>query len=442
MKPSRYNHFFKLETGITLAFNSASGALAGIEKEHWPRIETLMENCDHAETAADREFVDGLIEGGYLVADNIDEIDDLQKRSQSLRYQGQAFMLTIAPTLACNFKCDYCFESQSRTHMTEETEKALLEFSEQHLRQAKKMIITWFGGEPTIQLKTIERLQLGLRLVADKHGVEAEPASIITNGYLLDSRMAKHLKDIGIALAQITLDGPEEVHNKRRKLRDGRGTFKRIVDNICETADILQIAVRINIDRGNVESAYRVIEELDNRKVLSKVDAHFARVGSSGSSCADIRDRCFNYEEFSKKLVILYQKLFNRGVHRVDYPQVHGGVFCGAVSDHSFVVSPTGDLFNCWEELSLDKEKSIGTVYNEQLESFQEKTLEGYRDWNPFQMRNCRDCDILPICMGGCPLHSLSSGNKDIGVCASWKFNLKEMLELRYRCQAYEEVSE
>ena len=40
---------------------------------------------------------------------------------------------------------------------------------------------------------------------------------------------------------QVTLDGPEEIHNKRRPLKGGQGTFDRIVAGIdaaleCETA--------------------------------------------------------------------------------------------------------------------------------------------------------------------------------------------------------------
>ena len=38
MKPSRYNHLIELDDGTVLAFNSASGALAEIEKENRAKI--------------------------------------------------------------------------------------------------------------------------------------------------------------------------------------------------------------------------------------------------------------------------------------------------------------------------------------------------------------------------------------------------------------------
>jgi len=47
-------------------------------------------------------------------------------------------------------------------------------------------------------------------------------------------------------------------------------------------------------------------------------------------------------------------------------------------------------------------------------------------------MKECRECQILPICMGGCPYIALKEGMKDKGECIDWKYNLKEMLSLYY----------
>ncbi len=440
MKPSRYNFFFEVDGGVTLAFNSNSGALAEIEKEHLPRIQNLLKHPDQAESDMDKEFVDSLRGGGYLVGDAIDEISCLQVDANTYRLSSATLSLTIAPTLACNFSCDYCYESQSGLRMSEQTQEALLEFADRRLGQSSKLLICWFGGEPTLCLPVIERLQGGLLELANKHQSQVEPTSIISNGYLLDAAMARRMKEIGISEVQITIDGPPEVHDRRRKLRNGKGTFSRILDNVTDICDILEVGIRINVDRENTDDACRVVEIFRDRQILHKVKIYFAQVQSSGIACADIRDRCFGQEEFSKWQVKLYKTLIDRGIYHVDYPEVSGGITCGSVSNNSFVVSPTGHLFKCWEELSLDPGKSVGDIFSSELTDEQKANIDKFKNWNPFKLSECRECEILPVCMGGCPIHSINAGHPDRGSCSPWKFNLREMLELRHQCEQAREA--
>jgi uncharacterized protein len=399
-----------------------------------------MKHPDQAETSQDKEFVEGLVSGGYLIGDAIDEVTALRVQANMSRLSSSTLALTIAPTLACNFSCDYCFESQSAVRMSEQTQRALLDFADYHLEEASKLLVCWFGGEPTLCLPIIERLQTELLEIAERHNAQMEPTSLITNGYLLDGKMARKLRNLDITEAQITIDGPPAVHDRRRKLRNGKGTFARIMDNLTEISDILTVGIRINVDRENTEEACQVVEILRDRKILSSIKVSFAQVQSSGAACADIRDRCLGHEEFSRWQVRLYKNLMDKGIYHVDYPEISGGVTCGAVSKNSFVISPTGDCFKCWEELSLDREKSIGDIFSSQPNEQQKVNIERFRAWNPFEMAECRECDILPICLGGCPIHGLNAGDKDRGACSPWKFNLRDMLELRYQCEAAREA--
>jgi uncharacterized protein len=177
------------------------------------------------------------------------------------------------------------------------------------------------------------------------------------------------------------------------------------------------------------------MEELDRLGILPKIKIYFAKVKSAGAVCADIRDQCFGEEEFAGNVVELYRRLMGMGISQVDYPKVFGGVFCGAVSERAFVISPTGHVFKCWEELALDPEKSVGDIFSPEQADYQKKNLEKLRSWDPFKSDECRECNILPICMGGCPVHSLNKKDSDQGVCSLWKFNLSEMMNLRYQCE-------
>jgi uncharacterized protein len=440
MKPSHYNHIFDIDDGKTLLYNSASGALAEIDADSRTRLDRLLTHPEAVETDQDKELFDGLVEGGYLIDDKIDEPSLMKARSRRQKIEGATFSLTIAPTLACNFCCDYCFESQSNVRMKLETETALLQFADREMDRADKLLVTWFGGEPTLCLPTIERIQRGLAELAEKHKIKIHPASIVTNGYLLDQAMAERLRELGVTIAQVTIDGPEEVHNRRRKLHSGRGTYRQIMDNLSETAGILKFLVRINVDRDNAESAHEVLQDLERRDILSKVQVHFAQVTSGTGVCADMRDRCFSGEEYSRSQVNLYRALIDRGIYRYDYPQVFGGVHCGALSDHYFVVSPNGLLFRCWEELSQDPALSIGSIFTEQIDADQQKNRDRYAAWDPFTKSGCKACEVLPICMGGCPILGMRQADPNKGFCMPWKYNLKDMLYVRYLCDAKKEV--
>lgn len=441
MKPSRFNIFIDNDNGATLAFNSASATLAEIFPDKLPIIERLIQSPGSVSNTEEAQYMEALLEGRYIIDDAIDELTVLKVRNRQQRFGNSVLMLTIAPTLACNFRCDYCFENQSASHMDRKTEEALLKFSDERLRRSTGLLVTWFGGEPTLCLETIERLQCGLQQMCARHEVVLQPSSIITNGYLLDKAMAMRLTAAGVGEAQITLDGPARVHDLRRKLAGGGGSYSRILENLKASADILRIGVRINVDRHNYASTTEVLRDLEAHGLLQKVYPYFAQVQASTGVCADIRNRCFSTEEFSREQVEMYRDLMAGGFGNVEYPMLSAGGHCSADTDNSFVVAPNGDLFKCWEELSGDSTDSVGSVHQAEPTPEQLKKQYSYLAWDPLEKAGCRECNILPICMGGCPRHALQQDSPSTGACCSWKFNLKEMLMLRYQCDLRKEVN-
>jgi len=433
MKASLYNHFIEIPGGRTiLAYNAYSGAVAEIEKENYSAVKDILAHPEATYHGPASEFLQCLRGGGFLIGDGIDQTTALKVKARSDRLEGTILTLTVAPTLACNFNCDYCFESRSGIRMTEETQDALIAFSDRYLYRANALRLCWFGGEPTLCFSMIESLQNRFNELAVKHRIKQFPATIITNGFLMDGAMAQRLQQLGITHAQVTLDGPEVVHDRRRKLRNGRGTFQRIIDNLCAAAGVLDLTVRINIDKDNVDSAAEVVELLQQRDILDKVRITFAQITSSGSVCSDIIERCHDSEEFAGILTRLYSRLLTTGLKQVNFPGPSSGAVCGAIADGYFVVSPTGHLFKCWEDLSVDAHKSIGSIFTTEQTELQKQNLERYQAWQPLAFTECRDCRILPICMGGCPARGLEQTNPTHGSCASWKYNLREMLELAY----------
>jgi uncharacterized protein len=440
MKPSRFNIFIDTGHGSRLLFNSASAALAEIEPEKTAIVDRLLTDRILPQTATEKELRRQLIEGGYLVEDNLDEIAALKNENRNERLSGSDLMLTIAPTLACNFGCSYCFENSRPDRMNDTTQDALLSFSEKRLKAARGLTVTWFGGEPTLCLDIVEKLQNGLSEMAENLGVRINPAAIVTNGYLLNKKNALRLKAAGVTDVQITLDGPPEIHNARRMLKNGSATFDRIVENMVLSSEILNIVVRINIDRENEHAACEVLDFLNQKNVLDKIAVYFARVNPGGGVCTDLQEKCTTNEEFSRRQVDFYRHLIDNGIYNIEYPSLTPGSYCSADSANAFVVAPDGYLFKCWEEISDGPSRSVGTVFTDELDERQLNNRKIYSDWDPFEKKECLECDILPICLGGCPHQGIQDNNPSSGHCISWKYNLRDMMLLRYFCEQRKEV--
>jgi uncharacterized protein len=440
MKASRYNVRVPAPGGGTLLFNAATAALAHLGPADEPVVAHILAGSP-ASNDAETGLSATLREEGFLVEDDADELAAQRADSQRARIGSRSFLLTVAPTLACNFACDYCFErTAAGPPMSEETERALLAFCRKRLAGAEDLLVNWFGGEPTLLLGTIERLNPALAEAAARHGVEVRPGEIVTNGWLLDESVARRLAAAGILEAQITLDGPEPIHDARRRLPDGHGTFARILRGIEESAAHLNITIRVNLDRRNEASAPDLLETLDRRALLNRVGVYFAPVLDDNPSCGGLHGRCFGSAEFPEKLAALHERLFSEGRAQIGYPEVAGGSACGADTDLAFVVGPDGTLFKCWEDLT-DLGTSVGSVHAEEPEPWQRRNSERYLTWDPFEKSGCRECEVLPLCMGCCPRRAIRLDLPDRGYCCAWKHNLGPMLVLRHRAEGGEEAN-
>lgn len=432
IKASKYNFFINADDGYILAYNAFSNSLARVEPEKFELIRQILRAPAEFsfDTAEKKKLKKNLLKGYFLIDDRLDEIEILKMRNRIGRFSGEFLGLTIAPTLACNFKCTYCFEDRKTDTMTTEVEEALIRFVSSRLDSINSLAVTWFGGEPTLSLDIIDRLSNRFRDLCEAHKVEFAPMSMITNGYRLNKEMAEKLKALNIVTSQVTLDGPREVHDRRRKLNNGHGTFDAILANIKEVMDILQIHIRINIDKENVDRVDEIYSVFEEYGFTDKVPFYFGNVQSMTDACSDVSTVCFSTREYSSTVIELLKKSRDKGLVSYRYPSPAHFGFCGADKLNAYVVAPSGYLYKCWNEISFEKEHSVGTVFDEDLQPYQINTLTRYLNWDPFENKRCVKCNFMPICSGGCPYLAFNrSRSKN---CIDFKYNLHEMLRLKY----------
>jgi len=432
MRASRFNTCSRLADGTGLFFNHATLSLVALEPVAAERAAHILGDPGRFAAARGHRRVARLLEKhGFLVADGTDELAPLRAGYRAYQENTANLNLTILTTLACNFRCTYCYQGQVHVgRMLREVEEAIPRFAASRLPEGGSFTVTWYGGEPLLAKPTIERLSREFLALAAAKGASYE-ASIITNGYLLDGETARWLKGLEVHRAQVTLDGPPRVHDRRRPLASGKGSFERIVANLRESVEHLRTSIRMNVDEENRESVGELIEHLVAAGLAGKVDFYAGRTTSFPTTCSDGAGRCLDSEAFSLVSLETSLELTRRGLWDDVLPALMSGP-CAAIRSNSFVVTPSGGLVTCWDEVG-EPERFVGHL----LEPETERMAANRRAWaeyDPFALA-CAGCEVLPTCMSFCPYQVRETGELP---CRGWKYHPAEHALNLYRLRLKE----
>jgi uncharacterized protein len=426
---SKYNCLFRLESQGGFVYNSLSGVLIELDEPHYRLLESLKSE-DTGLPAIDSAFQDLLKEKSILIDSSKEEGMLLvhQRMRHAACFDTSSLTLTICPTLACNFRCAYCFEPGQKkgATMTDETEGALIRFIRKY-KHIRYLDISWFGGEPLLEFDRI----CSLTSKFEDLGIPFN-ATLITNGYLLDKKKIDRFNDLKITSIQVTLDGPKEVHNTRRILKGGKPTYDRIIGNVATLLGSSykgDCIIRVNTDRHNMDEyiGFRTaLLEKFGEKAPAVYPGHVHTSSTHPYDCT----RCLNNAEWSDFTL----DLFNRGgISRRGgfFPGNSLDTLCVATGCQGFVVGPEGELYKCWEEVGRP-EFVIGSISSQDF--ITDPVLEARYTvgTDPFTDQECRRCTTLPICGGGCTDRRMKvrlHGEKGMDICSPYKHNLANYLK-------------
>jgi uncharacterized protein len=281
-----------------------------------------------------------------------------------------------------------------------------------------------------LALGVIKRLSEKLMKICDRASAKYS-ARIITNGYLLDKKAVKTLASLAVEEAQVTIDGPPEVHNLRRRLKNGGETYSRVLANVKDAMAAIPIILRMNVDQTNRDRIDEMLDILVKEGLHTKAGFHIGWTTPYTDACQDIAENCLTADDFSLLGMETMMKMIARGfTSAFGIPQRKDAV-CLAENSRAFVIMPRGGIVNCWNEIdSTDAE--IGHLWKPPTPRM-EINARRWQEKNPFELE-CYDCRLLPICMGGCPYLLMKSGKLP---CHPWKYNLDEGLALYFYLQVY-----
>lgn len=433
-KPSAYNHRTALPEGDVLYFNFYTLNLMALSSRQAAAAERLLRDPSKIRGKRISGLTKQLIDKGFLVDARLDETDLLRRLRQQARSRPGSLGLTILPTLACNFRCVYCYEAHRPQSMGPEVEAAVLRLAEDRLAAEGELSVTWFGGEPLLRMDIIERLSGAFIDLCGRRGARYT-ASMISNGYLLTRETAERLSALKVARVQVTLDGPPEIHDVRRPLAGGGGTFATILENLQEASQLLRINLRVNVDRSNRASVPGLLDLLVREGLGPSVFPYLGQTRPYTAVCQDVAALCLSDEDFSLFELETGMEMIKRGLGGYSLPQSRN-VYCMAERENHWVVAPWGGLMKCWNDAS-----DPGLEAAHLLEPMTPRREENARRWrsrDPFESE-CRMCPLLPVCAGGCPYFFIRFNTLD---CHGWKHHLDESLAFYYLIKQMERVGE
>ena len=158
---------------------------------------------------------------------------------------------------------------------------------------------------------------------------------------------------------------------------------------------------------------------------------NFGQVSAFSDVCKSIESNCYNNEQFADIMLPLYEKVLVRGftVNKMAaYPMPRVN-YCCVDYANEFVIDNRGDFYRCWNHVGNLK-MSSGNV-NDGNNIALNKNYLSWIQWNPIRHSKCRECNYLPICIGGCPDAMRNSDDRQ-PICGTVKYNLDKVLEHYY----------
>lgn len=465
--PSAYNHFvqFTIEGGqeVRILSNLFVGAADEVAPEVFQRfVQADSTGVFSPNPQLSHDALDYFVGKGYLYTDAEAEERTIQSISKNYRSRDQIAaglqggQYGFITSLRCNLACPYCFQ-QKRADSTGFLTRAQVDRGLAAIAEAEKAVaelnggkslpkISITGGEPLLpNAANLDVLEYLIARLIDL----GWPFNITTNGTELKRFVGGREATPRCRNIQVTLDGPREIHDRRRCFRGGGPSF----DRICEGVDAAlsagwHLTLRVCLDMENVCSMPELARFVISRGWLRNPDfsAYVSPVTDHGSICgdgasrdeADLLQMLLSVVKDTPQVAKVFDIKHFRGFNYVDRllvkkdPRFPVIFRCEAVTG-MYIFDPLGDIHVCLEAVG-DRSLRIGSYdphWNIDQEAFSRWTSR-----NVLAVSQCDKCKVRFLCAGGCTMESFNREDADVcmpflrEIDIAWRFFAETQPEL------------
>jgi 12,18-didecarboxysiroheme deacetylase len=197
-------------------------------------------------------------------------------------------------TRRCNLKCVHCYahakDIEFKNELTTGQGKELID----DLAEFGAPVILFSGGEPTMRKDLPE--------LADYARSKGMRAVISTNGTLIDEKMAKVLKEIGLSYVGISLDGVRETNDMFRGMP---GAFDAALTGVrnCKREGI-KVGLRFTINKKNVADIPAIFDLIEEERIPRVCFYHLVYAGRGSK----LVEEDLTHEESRKTLDLIMDR--------------------------------------------------------------------------------------------------------------------------------------
>ncbi len=432
---SRHNIFSKIKDSENFYIVNLLTGNADIVS---PADAEKINSIRNGKPITDTSFLTELSDKGYWV----DEKEEAKLyRNKYLNFvdsrNDDEIQLFFVTNYSCNFACSYCYQDEyapTKGLLTNDIIDSFFSYIQNEFAGRKKYI-TVFGGEPL--LNSPKQKELISYLISKANAANLD-VSFVTNGYTLVEYI-DILKQGRVREVQITLDGTASVHNQRRFLKGGAGTFDRIIDGIDACiANNITVNLRMVVDKDNIENLPE-LSQFAIDKGWTTSPFFKTQIGRNYElhHCQSAPNRLFSRVSLYQELYALIQKHpFIAEFYKPAYSISKFLFENGSLPDPLFDSCPacksewafdfTGHIYSCTATVGKIDE-SLGTFYPEV--SHKDDMVSAWENRDVTSIDECSTCNMQLACGGGC---GSIAKNRTGNVCTSDCRPVTELLELGF----------
>jgi uncharacterized protein len=317
----------------------------------------------------------------------------------------------------CNMACTYCFYLEkadlfpdTKTHRM--SEDILEETVKQVLAQGESEVsFGWQGGEPT--LMGLPFFQKAVQFQQQYGKSQTVGNGLQTNGLLIDKEWAKLLSEYKFLIG-LSLDGPEHIHDRYRKMRNGKGSWSQVVDKakLLLDNDVATNALIVINDYSvdypeDIYSFHKSIG-LNHMQFIPCLEtdptdpSRKATFSAPADKYGQFLCRLFDLwlDDFDGMIATTSIRFFDSLFHiYVDFPPPECTLLkeCGVY----VVVEHNGDVYSC--DFFVDPEWKLGNIkVNRLVDMLNSSTQTRFGRLKASLPNDCIQCAWLQTCRGGC----------------------------------------
>ena len=340
----------------------------------------------------------------------------------------------------CNLDCTYCFFLSKEALYPNDSSRMSNVTLENYIRQlleshrTPEVTVAWQGGEPT--LMGLDFFRLSVQYV-EKHRRADQQVQYTfqTNGVLLDDQWCAFLAENKF-LVGLSVDGPQPIHDTYRVNKGDQGTHRQVMKGLSHLREHdVEVNILCTVNAANEHHGAQVYryfrDELEAQwvqfiPIVERATAETLPIANQGWSEKPggerllytqtgslVTERSVGGRQYGQFLIDVYEEWL-RGDVGTMFVQLFDVTLHAYFGERRLCIhAPTcgngpalehnGDLYSCDHYVepnyllgNINKTHMLDLVASDQQRAFGKAKKDTLT-------RQCRTCDVLVLCNGGCP---------------------------------------